>query len=447
MKYKIEIRTIWEYGQRKDANGNPHQEDSLFPPHKQYQPSDRVFILCDGMGGHEAGEVASATVCEAMGKALLPPKSTYSADDIRKAVNAAYDALDAIDNGSQGKGKMGTTMTCLVLHQNGATLAHMGDSRIYHIRPGKEREDTQILFQTCDHSYVNDLVKVGAIKPEEAKNHPKKNIITRALQPNVENREHPDIKEISNIKAGDWFYLCSDGMLEQMDDNNIRFMFSDATGDIDSKTEKLTQATYYNRDNHTAFIIHILEVEGSAPTPATHDDMPQLMGTIEDDPLPRQPLMYGAPETMFNKTPRREGNNRDKAPKGNSGGNTSRNRGINPTLIKIIAIILILLILAVIVVRKRSSICTPNEQPAQIEHWQQQPAQVLHNNTTQPPQKPNTSKPSPKTNEETKAIEQELDILKKRQDSINERRAELLKKLNTSQQDSHEDNETVIQSE
>lgn len=284
MKYKIEVRTIWEFGQRKDDAGNPHQEDNLFPAHNRSQPSDRVFILCDGMGGHEAGEVASATVCESMTKSLIPLKPTYTADDISAAVNSAYDALDAIDNGSQGKRKMGTTMTCLVLHEGGAIMAHMGDSRIYHIRPGKEREDTKILFQTRDHSLVNDLIAIGEITQEEAKVHPRKNVITRALQPHMESRQQADIKTSVNVRAGDWFYLCSDGMLEQMDDSAIRFIFSDATGGIEDKVVMLTQATRENRDNHTAFLVHILDVEDPLPISEVMEPaaLPPLMGDVED---------------------------------------------------------------------------------------------------------------------------------------------------------------------
>lgn len=273
MKYKLEIRSIWEYGQRKDEAGNPHQEDSLFPRHSEFKESDRVFILCDGMGGHAAGEVASATVCEAMSQKLLPLAAQepfrFCDDDMRAAVTAAYDALDALDSGTSGKGKMGTTMTALVLHDGGATIAHMGDSRVYHIRPGKGREETQILFQTRDHSLVNDLVAVGEITAEEAKTHPQRNVITRALQPHMEQRSRPDIaKTIVDIRPGDYFYLCSDGMLEIMDDNALRFNFSDTTGDIDSKVKLLTTATSQNRDNHTAILVHVLEVEDAIASPA-----------------------------------------------------------------------------------------------------------------------------------------------------------------------------------
>ena len=71
MKFKLKAYSIWEFGKRVDANGNPHQEDSLFPAHGEQQDSDRLFVLCDGMGGHDAGEVASATVCEAMGRSVM----------------------------------------------------------------------------------------------------------------------------------------------------------------------------------------------------------------------------------------------------------------------------------------------------------------------------------------------------------------------------------------
>lgn len=71
MKYKIKVYSIWEYGQRKDAEGNPHQEDCTYPLPNDLKDSDRTFILCDGMGGHDAGEVASSTVCETMGNFIL----------------------------------------------------------------------------------------------------------------------------------------------------------------------------------------------------------------------------------------------------------------------------------------------------------------------------------------------------------------------------------------
>ena len=218
MKFKLKAYSIQEFGQRKDAQGNPHQEDSIYPLHGKQTDADRLFILCDGMGGHDAGEVASATVCEAMSQSVnasVPNSEALFTDDmLLKAVADAFHALDQKDNGASKK--MGTTMTFLKLHAGGATIAHMGDSRVYHIRPGKDADSTQILFVTEDHSLVNDLIKIGELTPEEAKVSPQKNIITRAMQPHMERQPKADIHHVTDIKPGDYFYLCSDGMLEEM---------------------------------------------------------------------------------------------------------------------------------------------------------------------------------------------------------------------------------------
>ena len=127
-----------EYGQRKDSSGMPHQEDCIYPEYGKQTDSDRLFILCDGMGGHDAGEVASATVCDAMSRKILGESSSedgaFSRELFDKAVDAAFKELDIKDNGAEKK--MGTTMTLVKLHEGGAFMAHMGDSRIYHIRPG-----------------------------------------------------------------------------------------------------------------------------------------------------------------------------------------------------------------------------------------------------------------------------------------------------------------------
>lgn len=287
MKYKLKVYSIWEYGQRKDSEGNPHQEDCTFPLPENLKDSDRTFILCDGMGGHDAGEVASATVCESMGNYILndghDAEGVFTDEDLKNAIDVAFMALDEKDSGAEKK--MGTTMTFLKLHNNGATIAHMGDSRVYQIRPGDTGEDTQILFETEDHSLVNDLVRINELTREEARKSKQKNVITRAMQPGLERKPKADVKHIFDIKAGDFFYMCSDGMLEQYDmegGESLKNIFSNAISSVDEKVRILTAATKHNRDNHTALIIHIEEVEGEAekceeePTPAPKYDMAEV---------------------------------------------------------------------------------------------------------------------------------------------------------------------------
>lgn len=287
MKYKIEIRSIWEFGQRVDAEGNPHQEDNMFPLHDTHKDTDRLFVLCDGMGGHEAGEVASETVCKAMSQSVLDnfkeDQDDFTDENVRCAVSDAFDALDELVSEDDVSDKrMGTTMTFLKLHHKGCTIAHMGDSRVYHIRPGKEMEDTQILFQTSDHSLVNALIAAGELTPEEAKHSKQKNVITRAMQPRMETRPKADIRHIVDIRKGDYFYLCSDGMLEHMEDDNIRFNFSEETGDIDQKVQMLITATSQNKDNHSAILVHVLEVTDPIPVNRKPQKTEVPVGLVED---------------------------------------------------------------------------------------------------------------------------------------------------------------------
>ena len=265
MKYKLKVYSIMEYGQRKDSSGMPHQEDCIFPEQGKLKDSDRLFILCDGMGGHDAGEVASATVCDAMSREILgdsnSEKGVFTRELFDKAIDAAFNELDIKDNGAEKK--MGTTMTLVKLHEGGAFMAHMGDSRIYHIRSGANGDDTKIIYESSDHSLVNDLIKVGELTRQEARNSKQKNVITRAMQPNLDNRPKSEIHETSDIRPGDYIYMCSDGMLEQADmedGTSIRNVFSKAGGSDTDKIKILRKVTEDNQDNHSAIIIHITDV-------------------------------------------------------------------------------------------------------------------------------------------------------------------------------------------
>lgn len=260
---KIEIyqpQAIWELGQRDN------QEDSIFPMFGKATDDDRLFILCDGMGGHEHGEVASQTVCKAMSDTILSQsKQSFTDDDLLDALQTAYRQLDCLDNSHLRK--MGTTLCLLYFHQGGLTAAHIGDSRIYHIRPKENR----ILYQSRDHSLVYDLYQAGEISYEEMRTSLQKNIITRAIQPGEENRVRPAIVHIADIQPGDFFYICSDGMLEQMDNDELCRLLS-TDGSDEKKRMQLIAATSDNKDNHSAYLIHIKEVMREAGDNMLLDD-------------------------------------------------------------------------------------------------------------------------------------------------------------------------------
>ena len=260
---KIEIyqpQAIWELGQRDN------QEDSISPAFGKATDDDHLFILCDGMGGHEHGEVASQTVCKAMSDTILSlSKQSFTDDDLLYALQAAYRQLDCLDNSHLKK--MGTTLCLLYFHKGGLTAAHIGDSRIYHIRPKENR----ILYQSRDHSLVYDLYQAGEISYDEMRTSTQKNIITRAIQPGEENRVRPAIVHIADIQPGDFFYICSDGMLEQMSNDELCRLLS-ADGSDEKKRKQLVAATSDNKDNHSAYLIHIKEVMREAGDNMLLDD-------------------------------------------------------------------------------------------------------------------------------------------------------------------------------
>ena len=233
--------SIQEIGHR------PNQEDSIA------QWDNRLFVLCDGMGGHEKGEVASQTVCQSIvdwynSRAIHP----LGKPQIEDALAYAYARLDEKDDGEFKK--MGTTLTLLYIGSEGVVAAHIGDSRIYHIRPG-----VGVLYQSRDHSLVFDLFQAGEISYEEMQNFTQKNVITRAMTPGLENRHRADIIHITDIQSGDYFYMCSDGMLEQMsNDELLTLLSSDATDE--EKQKRLIEATVNNQDNHSAWIIQVKDV-------------------------------------------------------------------------------------------------------------------------------------------------------------------------------------------
>lgn len=261
---KIEIRQPKYFSEigKKD-----NQEDYLWPSPESASEKNRVFLMCDGIGGLYNGEVASKSVATAIGEYLtknIETGSPVTKELFEKSLACGYDALDKADNGADKK--MGTTMTCLVLHEKGALVAHMGDSRIYHIRPtlADTNGRTGIIYQSADHSLVNDLLRLGEITKDEAVNHPQRNVITRALQPNTERRHKADIFNIEDVQSGDYFFLCCDGVLEQVSNEILGSILSDATMDDEGKIKAIKQVCDGNtKDNYTCWLIPVEQVSGN----------------------------------------------------------------------------------------------------------------------------------------------------------------------------------------
>lgn len=254
MKYTIsQPLSFIELGTRDN------QEDAMFPSLGDATTDSRTFVVCDGMGGHDKGEVASNLVCNTFAE-HADNLLEFSPQKLTDALIAAYDALDASDDNKASK-KMGTTLAFLQLHSNGATIAHIGDSRVYYISPSKKE-----FFVTTDHSLVQSFFEAGLITKEQMKHHPQRNTITRVMMPHQENRNEATIDNISDLRPGDYFLLCSDGVLENLDDDQINSLFCNNKLSDAQKYEKLRELSKHNSDNHTAQIIKIESVENDEAT-------------------------------------------------------------------------------------------------------------------------------------------------------------------------------------
>ncbi len=188
----------------------------LVPPSSDsssYQ-KDLLAVVADGMGGYQSGEVASQLAIQVVSRAYYDGIGA-PAQRLSNALLAANRAIYERSSESEQLRGMGTTCTALALCKNNAYLAHVGDSRLYLIR------NNAIYQMSEDHSFVMDLVRKGIITAEEAREHPDRNVLQRALgrQPTVEISGWP---EGTPLQAGDCYLLCSDGLYGIVGDETIR---------------------------------------------------------------------------------------------------------------------------------------------------------------------------------------------------------------------------------
>lgn len=245
-----------------------NQEDNVYPLFEQVDKHQRFFILCDGVGGQDNGEVASRTVCDTVGAYLEKRYSEGSdvvEDDISLAIEKAYEALDAMDKDDHSN--MATTFTCICLTSNGVIVAHMGDSRIYQLRPGQG-----VMYQSTDHSLVNALLAAGELTPDEAKNFPRKNVITRALQPHCKRRFSAEIHTLTDVMSGDYFFLCCDGILEQLTNDRMVEIFSAKRNDKEKIHLLEQEGLGKTKDNFTAYLVPIDKVEEAEEFSANNEN-------------------------------------------------------------------------------------------------------------------------------------------------------------------------------
>ncbi|MEZ5175120.1 MAG: Stp1/IreP family PP2C-type Ser/Thr phosphatase [Acidimicrobiia bacterium] len=209
------MRYIWGAG-TDTGMVREHNEDSLYPAVAGSSEGPELFMVADGMGGAVAGEVASRLAVEAATKE--PAEDSIDPVERVKAGNAAVILATEEDHSLSG---MGTTLTMLRLDPDGSgVVAHVGDSRAYLLRDG---ELSQI---TTDHSLVGELVTLGKITKEEARHHPHRHLVTRALGLGPIAVDTTDL----TIQPGDRILLCSDGLTDMVPDAEIHDILASDEG-------------------------------------------------------------------------------------------------------------------------------------------------------------------------------------------------------------------------
>jgi PPM family protein phosphatase len=239
-----------------------HNEDSI--------ANDARFglaILADGMGGYNAGEVASGmatTVLMTELQGALSHTSPFEPDEsgveartaaarmLREQINKANTAIFSASQSQPQYAGMGTTLVMAVFYDNKMTVAHIGDSRLYRFREGKFSQVTR------DHSLLQEQIDSGMITEEEAKHSQNKNLVTRALgiDPTVEAEVHD-----YETQPGDIYLLCSDGLSDMVEDPEIGLALESLGGNLNLAAQQLVQMANDNggRDNVSVLLVKILK--------------------------------------------------------------------------------------------------------------------------------------------------------------------------------------------
>src|ERR1700752_617128 len=206
----------------------PLNEDALL--HDQERS---IFAVADGVGGAEAGEVASQTAIEVLDEAFRHQTDGADIEDLMElAIQRANASIHQMAQEHAKFSMMATTIVALHLKGNIATFGHVGDSRLYRLTP-----DGQLHRETEDHSIVEEEVRAGRMTPEQAANHPSKNVISRAL--GAKQGVEVDMKTME-VDEGTEFLLCTDGITRHVPDNEIRqlMVVSDNLDDLCSELKR-----------------------------------------------------------------------------------------------------------------------------------------------------------------------------------------------------------------
>jgi len=233
-----------------------NNEDSIFPSNELVSANDRLFLVCDGVGGSNKGEIASAIACDSIQTyfhTFLNPEEEFDSHFIEKAVRYTEIRFDEYVKKNASAGGMATTLCLIYFAPDGVYLTHAGDSRIYQFRNG------EVIYKTEDHSLVNSMVKSGKITPQDAYKHPQRNVIYRAIQ-GSQSPVDIDVNKITDVMPNDEFFMCTDGITEVWSDDDLCRIFSTDTSTEEKISLIKEECREKARDNYSAYLIPIRDV-------------------------------------------------------------------------------------------------------------------------------------------------------------------------------------------
>ncbi|HWF80680.1 MAG TPA: protein phosphatase 2C domain-containing protein, partial [Streptosporangiaceae bacterium] len=216
----------------------------------------RLLAVADGMGGYEAGEVASAAVIKSVAPLdRVPMPEAELIDAIAEAVAMAKQNLRGIVEADPAVGSMGTTLTAMLWSGPTAAICHIGDSRAYLLRDGD-------LYQiTRDHTFVQALIDQGRIRPDEAATHPQRSLLLRALDGRTD--ADPDLSLLT-AELGDRFLLCSDGLPVAVSDDDVLTTLAEISDPAQVVLELIEQAIRGGGpDNITCIVADVIDTDRS----------------------------------------------------------------------------------------------------------------------------------------------------------------------------------------
>lgn len=237
----IKTFSMTDVGKKRPVN-----QDYVFTQESPLGNLPNVFIVADGMGGHNAGDYASKMAVETIVEEI---EKSFEKNPVRilgKAIESANNKILATALANPTLEGMGTTVVAATCMGRFLQIANVGDSRLYVVNKG-------IKQITRDHSLVEEMVRMGGLGKEEARNHPKKNIITRAV--GATDYVEPEFFSVE-LDEGDMVLMCTDGLTNMLEDEEIRMILNGAR-DIVEKASKLVDAANKNGGNDNISVILI----------------------------------------------------------------------------------------------------------------------------------------------------------------------------------------------